>query len=140
MRSPPKLPLAPAVYDRAIMDRLIRSIEQFFDALALPGAVTATSLRLTALVGASTLNAGITAGDTSLTLVDATNFPTSGSGTINAEKFSWSGKTGNTLNNLTRGIAGTTAAAHSVGAVVVASAISGSVYAAPSTNVLYVVP
>lgn len=139
MKSPPKLPLAPNVYDRVTMDRLIRSIEQFFEVLSRPGAVTATTLRLTDLVGASTLNAGISAVDTSLTLVDATNFPTEGAGTVNDEKFSWSGKTGNTLNNLTRGIAGTTAAAHLAGDVVVASAVSGSVYAEPTTNALYVV-
>lgn len=139
MKAPPKLPLASAVYDRLMMDRLIRSIEQFFEVLSRPGAVTATTLRLTNLVGANTLSAGILVGDTSLTLVDATNFPVEGAGTVNSEKFSWSGKTGNTLNNLVRGIAGTTAAAHSLGDVVVASAVSGTVYAEPTTNALYVV-
>lgn len=139
MTSPPKLPLAPATYDRSVMDRMIRSIEQYLEVLSRPRATTATSLRVTDLVGASTLNAGILAGATSLTLVDATNFPTSGEGTVNAEKFSWSGKTGNTLNNLVRGIVGTTAASHLAGDVVIASAVRGSVYADPTTNALYVV-
>jgi hypothetical protein len=140
MITPPKLPLAPEEYDRAVMDRMIRSIEQFFEALARPSSVTATTLRLTDLVGSSTFTSGVSASDTSLTLADASIFPTTGSGTIAAEKFSWSGKSVNTLTGLTRGIAGTTAVTHSSGRVVIASALSGTVYADPSTHALYVVP
>lgn len=140
MIAPPKLPLATPEYDRATMDRLIRSIEQYFEAISRPSAVTAPRLRLTDLVGSDTLSAGLNAGDTSLTLHDASRFSVSGTGTVGEEKFSWSGKSGNTLTGLVRGIAGTTAVTHSSGRVVVASALAGTVYADPSTNALYVVP
>lgn len=139
MKRPPVLPLAPRTYEPAYLDQLARTISLYLENISQVQPVVATTLQLNALVGASTLNANIGAGDTSLTLLDATNFPTSGSGTINAEKFSWDGKTGNTLNNLTRGIVGTTAAAHLAGDVVIASAVSGTVYAEPMTNALYVV-
>lgn len=140
MITPPKLPLATPEYDRTTMDRLIRSIEQFFEAITRPNAVTVTTLRITDLVGSGTLSAGINVGDTSLSLNDASRFPSSGVGTVGNEKFSWSGKSGNTLTGLVRGIAGTTAATHISGRVVVASALAGTVYADPSTNALYVVP
>lgn len=139
MKKPPALPLAPRAYDPAYLDQVMRSLTLYLREASEIQPVTATQLTLTDLTGASTLNAGISAVATSLTLADATKFPTSGSGTINAEKFRWSGKTGNTLNNLTRGIVGTTAAAHTAGDVVVASAVSGTVYAHPTTNALYVV-
>jgi hypothetical protein len=50
----------------------------------------------------SRLKTGISAVDTSLTLVDASRFPTSGIVYVDNEMISYSGKTGNTLNSLTR--------------------------------------
>jgi len=50
----------------------------------------------------SRLKTGISAVATSLTLVDASRFPTSGIVYIDNEMISYSGKTGNTLNSLTR--------------------------------------
>lgn len=139
MKKPPALPLAPRAYDPSYLDQVMRSLTLYLREASQTQPLLGTQLTLTDLVGSSLLNANILAGDTSLTLDDASRFPTSGSGTINAEKFSWDGKTGNTLNNLTRGIVGTTAAAHTAGDVVVASAVSGTVYAHPTTNALYVV-
>lgn len=65
---------------------------------------------------ADTLSAGISAGDTSLTLTDAAEFAASGIVAIENELLSYTGKSGSTLTGLTRGIEGTTAASHSSGA------------------------
>ena len=50
----------------------------------------------------SRLKTGISAVATSMTLVDASRFPTSGIVYVDNEMISYSGKTGNTLNSLTR--------------------------------------
>ncbi len=65
-----------------------------------------------------TLASAIGAGDTSLTLTDAGAFPTSGTILIDQEQISYTGKSGNTLTGLTRGVNGTTAAAHNAGTAV----------------------
>jgi len=65
---------------------------------------------------ADTLSAGISAGDASLILADAAEFAASGIVAIENELLSYTGKSGNTLTGLTRGIEGTTAASHSSGA------------------------
>lgn len=137
--TPPNLPLPPALYERAYFDRLTRDLTLYFTRLNQLGALQGTSLTVTSLVGATTLNTSALAGDTSFILDDATNFPEAGSGTIELEKFSWTSKTGNTLNGVVRGELGTTAVGHTAGVVVVASATPGSVYADPATNALYVV-
>jgi len=66
----------------------------------------------------STLNGGINASQTTLTLTSGTSFPSAGVILIDSEKISYTGKSGNVLNGLTRGYAGTTAASHSTGAAV----------------------
>ncbi|WP_290944192.1 hypothetical protein, partial [Hyphomonas sp.] len=68
----------------------------------------------------STLNGAISDSATSLTLADASLFPSAGTNfvIIGSEEISYTGVTGNTLTGLTRGVAGTTAAAHSDGATV----------------------
>ena len=57
---------------------------------------------------------------TTLTLTDASQFPSSGTNfiIIGSEEISYTGVSGNTLTGLTRGVAGTTAASHSDGATV----------------------
>ena len=68
----------------------------------------------------STLNGAITDSATSLTLADASLFPSTGTNfvIIGSEEISYTGVTSNTLTGLTRGVAGTTAASHSDGATV----------------------
>jgi cysteine-rich repeat protein len=66
------------------------------------------------------LSAGIEAASTTLTVTSAPFFPTSG-GTvqIDAEWIGYTTKSGDTLNGLTRGVEGTTPAAHNAGAFVI---------------------
>jgi hypothetical protein len=68
----------------------------------------------------STLNGAINDSVTTLTLADASLFPSTGTNfvIIGSEEISYTGVTGNTLTGLTRGVAGTTAASHSDGATV----------------------
>jgi hypothetical protein len=64
----------------------------------------------------STLASGIASGDTSLTLANASSFPSSGAVSIDSEIIYYTGKSTNTLTGLTRGADGTSAAAHSASA------------------------
>jgi len=65
----------------------------------------------------STLTASITATSTSLILLSAASFPsTGGIIRIDSETISYTGITANTLTGLVRGINGTTAASHTIGA------------------------
>jgi len=68
----------------------------------------------------TTLNGAINNSVTTLTLTDASQFPSSGTNfiIIGSEEISYTGVSGNTLTGLTRGVAGTTAASHSDGATV----------------------
>jgi len=66
----------------------------------------------------NTLNGGINDSVTTLTLTDATNFPTSGTLLIEEELITYTGKSSNDLTGLSRGISGTTAASHSSGETV----------------------
>lgn len=63
------------------------------------------------------LDAWITDIQTTLNLVDAAEFPTSGTIGIDEEEISYTGKTGNQLTGCTRGVNLTTAAPHTRGAV-----------------------
>lgn len=66
----------------------------------------------------STTAAPVTSSATSILLVNASLFPSSGMGLIESEKFTWTSKSGSTLNGVTRGVGGTTAVAHPVSASV----------------------
>jgi hypothetical protein len=66
----------------------------------------------------STLATAITSGDTSLTLANAANFPSSGAISIDSEILYYTGKSTNTLTGVSRGQDGTTAAAHNSGTAV----------------------
>jgi len=50
---------------------------------------------------ASSLNGAISAGDTSITLTDATSFSSAGNGNINSDSFIWTGKAANVLSGVT---------------------------------------
>ena len=67
---------------------------------------------------ASTLAATITSGSSSLEVADSTDFSTTGIVAIDNELISYTGKSGNTLTGLTRGLESTVAAGHSAGATV----------------------
>ena len=58
-----------------------------------------------------------------ITLTDATAFPSSGSITIGSEIITYTGKSSNNLTGITRGVSGSTAAAHSDGSAVRGSSI-----------------
>lgn len=64
---------------------------------------------------ANQLNGSINDSVTTITLVDASSFPTSGTVAINGELISYSGKSSNDLTGCTRGTSGTTAASHTSG-------------------------
>lgn len=49
----------------------------------------------------TTLNGAISAGATTITLTDASSFSTSGSGNIDGDSFTWTGKTSNDLTGCT---------------------------------------
>jgi hypothetical protein len=66
----------------------------------------------------STLSTSILAGATSIPLVSAVAFPTSGIITIDSEVLSYTGKSGSTLTGAVT-IAGSTAASHSAGSTVI---------------------
>jgi hypothetical protein len=63
----------------------------------------------------STLDGGIDATQTTLTLTSGTSFPITGIIKIDSEQISYSSKTGDVLSGLTRGINGTTADVHLTG-------------------------
>jgi hypothetical protein len=76
-------------------------------------------------VGATstTLASGITDSATSITLTDASQFPSSGTNfiQIGTEEISYTGISSNSLSGVTRGVRNTTAASHSGGATVTSS-------------------
>ncbi len=59
-----------------------------------------TNIVATTLTIETTLASDVTLGNSSVILVDATGFPTSGSGTINGDAFTWAGKSSNTLTGI----------------------------------------
>lgn len=74
----------------------------------------------------TTLNGAIDAVVTTITLTDASSFATRGmayitDGVTNDEQVSWTGKSGNDLTGCTRGVGGTSAAAHSGGQTIAVS-------------------
>jgi hypothetical protein len=68
----------------------------------------------------TTLNGAINDTTTTIVLTDASLFPSAGTNhiQIGTEEISYTGKSGNTLTGVTRGVRGTTAASHSNGATV----------------------
>ena len=87
----------------------------------------------------STLSSSINTSVTTLTMASASSFPSSGTVIISNELITYTGVSGNTLTELTRGANGTTAASHSSGATVKDAsgyagwntAVSGDVVTAP---------
>ena len=67
---------------------------------------------------ATTLSSNVTVSGTSLPVVAASAYPTTGVLVIDNERILYTGRTGNSFTGLTRGYDGTTAASHSSGASV----------------------
>ena len=65
---------------------------------------------------ATTVNEELDASETTITLSDASAFPSSGTILVDSELISYSGKSSNDLTGCTRGASGSTAATHSNGA------------------------
>lgn len=86
------------------------------DTNGTPGASTT----LAAGVGLTTLAAGVTSSGTTITVASASGFPTSGTYTIqvDSEQMTVTAGQGTTTWTVTRGVNGTTVAAHSSGAAV----------------------
>lgn len=135
----PNLVNAPKDYESRYHDQVNRVLTLFLQQVLAEGPLRGTSLTLTDMIATSTLHTGVNTTATSFILNDASLFPMSGAGTIQLEKFTWSGKTGNTLTGVVRGQFGTVAATHNQGHVVVASVERGAVYADPETAVLMAV-
>lgn len=72
----------------------------------------------TTTLNSTTLNENLTDAATNINVTDASSFANSGTIKINGEFISYTGKTTNTLTGCTRGIFGTTVAAHSSNNVV----------------------
>lgn len=127
--TPPSLPNASAQYERTYHERLNRILTLFFNELVAIGPLEGTSLKLSGLPAVSTIQHPVNATDTVFTLHDASMFPMTGFGTIETERFSWSGKSGNSLTGIMRGQLGTTATTHAGNSLVVAAVEPGTVYA-----------
>ena len=92
-----------------------------------PIRATSAAGAVTFAVGYTTLSAGMTATDTSLSLTSATNFPvTGGVVKIDSEIISYSSRSGTTLLGLTRGVSNTTPATHATSAPVSSATIQVS--------------
>lgn len=135
----PNLVNAPKDYESRYHDQVNRVLTLFLQQILAEGPLRGTSLTLTNMVATTTLAHAATDTDTVFSLLDASLFPMSGAGTIELEKFTWTGKTGNTLTGVTRGQFGTVADHHNHGHIVIASVERGAVYANPTTAVLMVV-
>lgn len=70
----------------------------------------------------SYLSSAITSTQTTITLLNNSSFPTSGTIQIDSEKITYTGKSGSTLTGCIRGVGGTTAASHDIYANVSMSA------------------
>ena len=66
----------------------------------------------------STLSSAITSSSNAIALANASSFRSSGTAKIDQEYISYTSKSGNTLMNVTRGVAGTTAASHNNGTAI----------------------
>ena len=74
----------------------------------------------------TTLNGSINSSDTTITLTSAASFASAGAIVIDSEYITYSGKSTNDLTGCVRGASGTTAAAHTSGAVVTQVTTTGS--------------
>ena len=81
----------------------------------LPATITPTRTQTPTPTPAAKLANGIGATDTMITVDNGSSLPDSGIIRIGAEIMTYSGRSGNTLTNVARGQAGTTATAHNSG-------------------------
>lgn len=134
---PPRLPDSPKEWSPKFQDTYSRILILFFKKLTNISTGFFTSLIVTDMQKSSPLTSSLSAVDTTITVDDITIFEESGFGTIETEKFSWTGISGNDLTGVTRGVLGTTAATHSSSILVVPTARKGVLYTDPTTNAVY---
>lgn len=122
----PTLPFAPVQYDRAYQDTLNNILRQYFNKIdALASQLRVGNLNTLALPqgaffqdGVTTLTANINNAVTTLPVVSTANFPNAGAVLIGSEIISYTGKTATSFTGCTRGLYGSSAAAHLSGAYV----------------------
>jgi hypothetical protein len=152
MSKAPNLGDPPLQYSQSYMSRLLRTLTQYFNTLDNPGHVQGSTANFSyyngnefirGLVKTGTLSGSTGAGATSILLVDASMFPTSGTAYIldtsqgsASDKIVYTGKSGNTLT----GVSGTTTT-HRQGLLIVASARTGEVFADETNGyALHIIP
>lgn len=134
--APPRLPEPPLEYEKSYINDLLRALEIFIQQVSNPGEVRASDLSITNLKEhtSSILDGALTTSDTTITLLDASAFASSGTVEIQSgspeyveandaevEFASYTGKSGNDLTGVTRGITLTkasTATKHASGTTV----------------------
>lgn len=142
--APPRLPEPPLEYEKSYINDLLRALEIFIQQVSNPGEVRASDLSITNLKEhtSSILDGALTTSDTTITLVDASAFASSGNIEIQSgspeyvdangaevEFASYTGKSGNDLTGVTRGVTLTkasTATKHADGTTVFQVTSSGT--------------
>lgn len=122
----PALPFAPVEYDRQYVDTFNNILRQYFNTLDnFVGQLTLSALNGLALPqgaffqdGVTTLTAGINNSVTTIPVADTTNFIAPGTILIESELISYTGKTLTSFTGCTRGVFGSSNAAHSSGVYV----------------------
>lgn len=136
----PTLPDAPPQYDPAYQQRLLSILRQYFNSIDRNDTIQGVFINFSyydtnqtlvrGLVKSDSLNGSILAGANTITLVDTSNFLSSGNAYILdaaiSDKIQYTGKTATTLTGVT-GISNN----HASGKLVVASARTGDVFADP---------
>lgn len=87
-------------------------------------------------IGSTSLNEALDDSETSIDLLDASSFPTSGTIEIGSEEITYTGVSTNTLTGCTRGANATVAAAHSLGDSVTLISAKRSLLADPIDTLL----
>lgn len=137
IEKPPRLPDSPKEWSTSFQENYNRVLNLFFTKITNISTGLFTNLIVTDIQKSSPLSTGLSAVDTTITVDDITIFPSSGYGTIEIEKFSWTGISGNDLTGVVRGVLGTSAATHTAGVLVVPTARTGVLYVDPTTNAVY---
>ena len=122
----PSLPIAPAVYSRQYGDQLNNVLRLYFNQLDnfvgqfLLGQLNTLALPQGAFFqdGVTTLSAGINNSVTTIPVVSTANFISPGTILIESELISYTGKTSTSFTGCTRGVFGSSNAAHSSGVYV----------------------
>ena len=124
----PRLPAAPGQYDARFIEQYSNILRLYFNQLdnLLAAILSSTGGDYLAFPygafhqnGNTTLSSGITnVSTTPISVASTTGFPSSGWILIESEIIAYTGKTSTTFTGITRGVFGTTQAAHTAGALI----------------------